>query len=336
MENHIKYLKESFIYNASLCSKELFHTNIWSWLIEKDIKFVEVFFDIDTKTIDKDTIKREAKNMDISFYTHNSELYVIENKIKSIPTMEQLNKYSENEKFKKGLLTGVVETLDLAYNSKWNFISYDSISKKILEKLPNSLLSNNEKVYVEEYCEVIKRISCLLNNDTGNVLKFSDNLNSIRLDDIANKFLMSKFRKYLVDNITFKEDDDIKIHIWNTFNHKKAGLGISYKYEGLYSFYIELEKDQYRHMISIKKADTALELWNLGCKHKWFDDNYNETKKVFGNFTKMIKEFNSYQPSTYTAVYQHYHIENISFEDLANNIKKDMDYLFDIIKESFL
>ena len=44
MENKIKYLKESPIYAMSLCSKELFHSNFWAWLMKQDESFIEIFF----------------------------------------------------------------------------------------------------------------------------------------------------------------------------------------------------------------------------------------------------------------------------------------------------
>ena len=38
-------IKRSLIYAMSRGSHELFHTNVWAWLIEKDHSFIRVFFD---------------------------------------------------------------------------------------------------------------------------------------------------------------------------------------------------------------------------------------------------------------------------------------------------
>ena len=39
------FFKNSLLFQASLGSKELFHSNIWAWLIEMDNDFLGVFFD---------------------------------------------------------------------------------------------------------------------------------------------------------------------------------------------------------------------------------------------------------------------------------------------------
>ena len=49
-ENDIKKLSGSLIYKMSQGSKELYHSNIWSWLIEQDAEFINAFID----DIDKD------------------------------------------------------------------------------------------------------------------------------------------------------------------------------------------------------------------------------------------------------------------------------------------
>jgi hypothetical protein len=40
----IEILKKSLVFAMSKGSHELFHTNIWAWLIERDKKFCKVFF----------------------------------------------------------------------------------------------------------------------------------------------------------------------------------------------------------------------------------------------------------------------------------------------------
>ena len=44
MENSIKFLENSLLYQMSLGSKELYHSNVWAWLIEKDPAFISAFF----------------------------------------------------------------------------------------------------------------------------------------------------------------------------------------------------------------------------------------------------------------------------------------------------
>ena len=61
------YLKESFIYNASLASKELFHSNIWAWIFEnKELGylFFNALFDKSITKEDGITVEREKKKME--------------------------------------------------------------------------------------------------------------------------------------------------------------------------------------------------------------------------------------------------------------------------------
>ena len=100
MQNPINKLKKSPIFNLSLSSKELFHSNFLSWLAES---YNEEFGNIFIKYLKEEPsdsriedIKREKKNIDLSFKYSNGQELLIENKIKSIPYAEQLIKYSKN------------------------------------------------------------------------------------------------------------------------------------------------------------------------------------------------------------------------------------------------
>ena len=86
-------LKGSLLFYMSLGSKELFHSNTWAWLIERDNNFARIFF----PSIPQGaaiTVTREEKNRDLTIWvnkgTNNAQAYVIENKFKSIPRRGQL------------------------------------------------------------------------------------------------------------------------------------------------------------------------------------------------------------------------------------------------------
>ena len=44
MINDIDRLEQSLVYKMSLGSKELYHSNIWAWLMENDNSFIKAFF----------------------------------------------------------------------------------------------------------------------------------------------------------------------------------------------------------------------------------------------------------------------------------------------------
>ena len=114
-KDEIGYLKNSPIYAMSLGSKELFHSNFWAWLMRKDKGFVKVFFNkIDDKLLpEKENfgyVKREEKNRDITIHTKDG-IYIIENKIKTLPYVEQLAKYQieAGKNFKGGVIAALKE-----------------------------------------------------------------------------------------------------------------------------------------------------------------------------------------------------------------------------------
>ena len=103
----IKELGASLIFAMSHGSHELFHSNIWAWLINKDQAFVKVFFpDVKGRFL---RVKREEGNRDLTIWMENADgkekAYVIENKFKSFPRKGQLLDYREglNDKFAEGL-----------------------------------------------------------------------------------------------------------------------------------------------------------------------------------------------------------------------------------------
>ena len=120
----VQFLSDSLIFQMSLGSKELFHSNVWAWLIGQDREFIKVFFtDFDEKMYRFISVERETCNRDVIIwlqkqgYTNKDEKYylVIENKIKSLPTKEQLENYTENidgNKCLQGVFTGIKNTLE--------------------------------------------------------------------------------------------------------------------------------------------------------------------------------------------------------------------------------
>ena len=120
----IEDLQKSPIYAMSLCSKELFHSNFWAWLMEQKADFGSTFVNFffpDVNTTDY-VVTRENLHRDITitFSVDGKSLdYVIENKLKSVPTKKQLETYD----CEKGVLTGLSKpTFDMP--EKWHFVSY--------------------------------------------------------------------------------------------------------------------------------------------------------------------------------------------------------------------
>ena len=119
MDKEIKFLKKSLMYQMSLGSRELFHSNVWAWLMEIDNNFIKVFFDdLDIMQYKVVKICREKYNRDITIWLERKNVnidrfvyLVIENKIKTLPNIEQLEKYSEDlngYRISKAVFTGLI------------------------------------------------------------------------------------------------------------------------------------------------------------------------------------------------------------------------------------
>lgn len=64
-EDAQKFLKESLVFRMSLGSKELFHSNVWGWLIENDKEFMKVFIPSFSDTSIIESVKREECDRDL-------------------------------------------------------------------------------------------------------------------------------------------------------------------------------------------------------------------------------------------------------------------------------
>ena len=204
-------LKGSLLFYMSLGSKELFHSNTWAWLIERDNNFARIFF----PSIPQGaaiTVTREEKNRDLTIWvnkgTNNAQAYVIENKFKSIPRRGQLVQY-ENEvgsEFKEGVVTGIARPswMEEANVSRWRFVSYPEISSAIRKVTDRgTCLSGYYKEIIKEYCTMIEDMSELLNKflapypttllTTKQCLALSD----VRLEDLVNKLSAERFANWL-------------------------------------------------------------------------------------------------------------------------------------------
>jgi hypothetical protein len=113
IKNIIKLLKNNFLFQVSLGSKELFHSNLIAWILEQKIstkhnsfileKFLEHLFG-DRSFLGKEEIinyfdiLRESNNIDLIIkWQVGNEIWIalFENKVKSIPTLKQLKEYSD-------------------------------------------------------------------------------------------------------------------------------------------------------------------------------------------------------------------------------------------------
>jgi len=161
-EKWIDKLKKSPIFNMSLSSKELFHSNFIAWILEEYPKYMGEFFSEYLSLEDKPqkitNVQREKKNIDISFDIGDKSIF-IENKVKSIalslkePTfLDEKSCYiSQNDVF-------------------WYYLSYETFVEKYLKKLIKKI-PEEDKYNKFLICDYINFIEILNQNILGLINK---------------------------------------------------------------------------------------------------------------------------------------------------------------------
>lgn len=194
MENLIYSLKSSPIFNLSLTSKELFHSNFIAWLAREYPSIIGNIFAkhiglSETYTIKPETIKREENHIDLMFDIIDVQdaeaIYhiIIENKVKSLPYINQLSEYSKKTKDKEKtkfillslsipfhLLTNENDKIIDENKTEWHYISYDCLANdlessessfiyKLVDKVDSTLDALYHKMIIADYLNFIKLLS---------------------------------------------------------------------------------------------------------------------------------------------------------------------------------
>jgi hypothetical protein len=98
LKRHVQSLSKSPLFNLSLASKELFHSNFLAWLCETYPNHVGPVFaqftHMPSASCERVCVHREQDNIDLTMIFPNEQTLVVENKTKSIATREQLQGYS--------------------------------------------------------------------------------------------------------------------------------------------------------------------------------------------------------------------------------------------------
>ena len=174
-----KKLTASPIFNLSLGSKELFHSNFWAWLFEtpdgnsvSGSEYIKVFFpQFPYQKSTEYEVRREYLNMDVMIEPRptadnadSQQAYVIENKIKSIPREAQLKEY-QDKLGKKGykdtelLLTSILApTFDLP--GDWKTKQLPEIGRQL--RTLASRESGYRKDLIHDYSDYIEALSQLM------------------------------------------------------------------------------------------------------------------------------------------------------------------------------
>lgn len=363
VEQSIESLKQSPLFAMSLSGTELAHSNFWAWLIkQKDEQnkhpYIEVFMPkfYENEFIFLD-VQREKGNMDLTIKykdSANKELiYVVENKIKSIPGADQLRKYQanldKNHKFGGGVLTGLSETLSLECLDGWLFLSYEEIGKRILEIHQK----NNNQSYadiIKQYANDILQLSFLIQNEirrTKNTYVYTaTELEEIRFADIFIKLKGSEFVKKINEELVRSKHFTDFGH-WRkptaefSFNNKKPTITIVYKElvsgtdssEEYGRLGVQIEGDAFRIYGGGSKFGINLEEDVLEAMKKvgYLVNDFDKTVP----YTRMKKDHCGYRNNDYCYLYQYWNITKRNYAFLIQEILEQLEIAKEKIEGGF-
>ena len=201
-------IEDSLMFAMSLSGRELFHSNVWAWLMRQDVSFVRLFFKEISAQTKSHSVKREQHRRDITVWV-DKRAFVIENKFKSFPDFEQLVRYKNDlgKKFAAGVLIGVMKPRWGEMPEGWAFLHYDKILKGIEGALKKGCLKGVDKKILTEYVRFTKGLLSKVKEVTrihkdqfvekGEFASYAD----ARLDDLFQKVVANEFANALQTRI---------------------------------------------------------------------------------------------------------------------------------------
>lgn len=286
MENHVEKLKHSPMFNLSLSSKELFHSNFLYWLNAAN---PEAFYSLlkDCFGYEKredDIVMREYNNYDLCIVSQNKQkdsevTFVLENKVKSMPKLYQLQRYvSKNNKENimdchYVLLTLITDFPDrnAIIENKWKIVSYKDLAIA-LQRIVNQF-EDYHKAIINDYISYIIALDALsrcwlpsIDDSYDKLLKVPKYISGLRLESLY----LNQVYSWLSMQLNIKlQEKNIKVEFGkgkdDIFNEKAATIADVYlnngitRAQGLLDIKIKVDTDcilgvqiqgeQFRHVV---------------------------------------------------------------------------------------
>ena len=352
IEEQLQRLNRSPLFAISLSGKELSHSNFWAWILEQEVEgkhpFIEVFIpDFYQNGCTFISVEREKKYVDLTITYKNkaneTEVLIIENKIKSIPTKEQLIRYEEElgkqDLTITGILTGLYASLDIQDLRKWSFLSYQEIAKRIMN-IQKTHPTMDFADYIKQYAEDIEVLYDLfqskIEQNKGKYIIGDEDLEKIRYSDIYVKLKGSEFMEEINKRLNFEAYKDWAKPVCGlSFNHKKPTLSIVFsqringdptKEIGMIG--VQIEGDQFRIYGGASQEGNYHEkiviekLYNCD----YFKRNFSEEITKQNCTSKMRNNYCKYGnvSAKYCHCYQYWKIEDFSYDAIIDELMKQM------------
>lgn len=201
-----KQLSQSPMFQLSLSSKELFHSNFIYWL---GVNYTDILNSVLQKVCKDDSLDishlhlyREKDNFDLSWWNVTGDKkeevkIIVENKIKSIPNKNQLDRYMQKGEYH--VLLSLVRDFpnrDLIEKC-WKIIHYDDLANALIEQIRNNAIADDyHQNLIKDYCQSIKLLSDEVNERkleySSSFLPDSKQSRELRINDLKEKLRFSQ------------------------------------------------------------------------------------------------------------------------------------------------
>ena len=359
------FLKKSPIFAMSHGGLELFHSNVWAWLIEHDSRYATVFFPkLDGQTV---FVEREQNHRDLTIWAQSnpSDLFVVENKTKTLPRADQLEQYSEairkeGKTLREGIIVGVIDPA-LSVDG-WSWLGLKTIAQRILDVAENEP-NGNIKAIVQEYGETTKAMCDLLESCVKNLAgelpdprRNDKELEDLHLRDIYFKLGANLFVRKFGESDEFNSwrtrfnELGLDLRVADGFSNKTWCIDIkAFKTENreafdeskgnpFITFGIQIQGIQFRRMAEVfhaARSNQFDDIFNRFQKLDWFDAGVGTAGWRDGCKTSQRKPNNktkAYAKYSPAFVYQYIDLEDFSYSSISGAIFEHLDEVLRLVK----
>lgn len=354
----INDLSDNAMFAMSLTSKELFNSNIWAWMLRKypDI-FTTVFYPkYDGKG--KIEVFREKYNFDLLIKI-DDEYIIIENKFKSVPNKEQLEKYYEKIKTEKKKIV-LISYFNPLFNSTLftleEYISYETLYERIKKAFSNCakpVFKDNDWYFINNYIDFLGLLNQFNNNitfsetdkikDLWAVIKNKDiqkELSKINFTKTFERAFITKLTQTVLDKFQYSEfidniridcGQDLKVFSDILFYFPGAWDKDESKRQDLCYLGVSLWGNEYRYYAGLHKEQCGidspkngrLDKENKAAGFKYLNDNY---AWLFGQ--EDFCKWNGYSYEKEMYLYKKLDISNLTLEQLAEKTIHDLELIY--------
>lgn len=371
----VEKLRPSLVFAMSKGSHELFHSNIWAWLIEKDSRFARAFFpDIKGEI---EAMKREEGNRDLTIWTRvdgRRQAYVVENKFKSIPRREQLEEYGQ--KLGGDLAEGLLVALQIPAGfdgGSWRLCTQADVLNGIARVLDDEDvgLTQAEKSIIDEYIKMTRVLAGVLNGFSeslgcrwplaGTVSMLED----MKLGDVFQKFKAAEFVGYVNShprmNVDGTIDSAMMVDEWRRRIEElpeytsptrrlrfEVAQGFSNK-QALVDFRIvmqQIDNGEWKERAGIgiqlqgDAYNRCVYSFDKRKTSKWLDDhfkdNWLEDAEFLNPNLRLNKSICGYSTKEYTFRYRGIALTSDSFGNIFKQMSKDMKKMLLLLDDGSL